>query len=72
MTPFKALYGRDHPLFIKGTTIPSKVDNVNRLQQERDEILNKLKLNLCKAQEKWSTRWEIGYILSYSPIGINS
>ncbi|XP_047161824.1 uncharacterized protein LOC124831784 [Vigna umbellata] len=51
MSLFKALYGRDPPLLLKGTTIPSKVQSVNQLQQERDDILMELKENLCKAQE---------------------
>ncbi|WVZ08755.1 hypothetical protein V8G54_022101 [Vigna mungo] len=52
MSPFKALYGRDPPLLLKGSTIPSKVQSVNQLQQERDEILRELKENLCKAQDQ--------------------
>ncbi|WVZ02752.1 hypothetical protein V8G54_023558 [Vigna mungo] len=52
MSPFKALYGRDPPLLLKGSTIPSKVQSVNQLQQERDEILRELKDDLCKAQEQ--------------------
>jgi len=52
MTPFKALYSRDPPLLLQGTTIPSKIDSVNQLQQERDDILNDLKVNLCKAQDQ--------------------
>lgn len=51
MTPFKALYGYDPPLILKGTTIPSKVGSVNQMQAARDEILKDLKENLCKAQE---------------------
>ncbi|WVZ22534.1 hypothetical protein V8G54_001078 [Vigna mungo] len=47
-----ALYGRDPPLLLKGSTIPSKVQSVNQLQQERDEILRELKDDLCKAQEQ--------------------
>lgn len=39
MTPFKALYGRDPPLILKGTTISSRIENINQLQQERDEII---------------------------------
>jgi len=52
MTPFKALYGRDPPLLLKGTTIPSKIESVNQLQVERDAILKALKSNLCRAQEQ--------------------
>ncbi|WVY97031.1 hypothetical protein V8G54_029182 [Vigna mungo] len=52
MSPFKALYGCDPPLLLKGSTIPSKVQTVNQLQQERDELLRELKDNLCKAQDQ--------------------
>lgn len=52
MTPFKVLYDRDPSLILKGTTIPSKVESINQLQQERDEILKQLKMNLCKAQDQ--------------------
>ena len=52
MSPFKALYGRDPPLLLKGTTIPSKIESVNQLQQERDDLLQELKRNLCRAQEQ--------------------
>lgn len=52
MTPFKVLYDRDPSLILKGTTIPSKLESINQLQQERDEILKQLKMNLCKAQDQ--------------------
>lgn len=52
MTPFKALYGHDPPLLLKGTTIPSRVESVNQLQKQRDEILKELKTNLCKARDQ--------------------
>lgn len=50
LTPFKALYGRDPPHLLRGTTIPSVVEEVNQLTQERDQILHDLKDNLTKAQ----------------------
>lgn len=50
LTPFKALYGRDPPHLLRGTTIPSAVEEVNQLTQERDQILHDLKDNLTKAQ----------------------
>ena len=40
LTPFKALYGRDPPHLLRGTTIPSAVEEVNQLTQERDQILH--------------------------------
>ncbi|WVZ22854.1 hypothetical protein V8G54_001398 [Vigna mungo] len=49
MTSFKALYGCDLPLILKGTTIPSNVEGVNQMQEERDAILKELEDNLCKA-----------------------
>jgi len=52
MTPFKALYGHDPPLLLKGTTIPCKIESVNQFQDERDAILKALKSNLCRAQEQ--------------------
>ncbi|KAL6541589.1 hypothetical protein OROGR_011075 [Orobanche gracilis] len=52
MTPFQALYGRDPPLLIKGCTIPSKLDDVNQLVQQRDDLLAELKQNLLKAQDQ--------------------
>lgn len=42
MTPFKAVYGRDPPLLIKGCAVPSKVEEVNQLVQARDDILKEL------------------------------
>lgn len=51
-TPFKALYGRDPPHLLKGTTIPSLVEEVNVLTDERDQILHDLKQNLVKTQEQ--------------------
>lgn len=36
ISPFQALYGNgiDPPLSLKGTTIPSKVEDMNKLTQE--------------------------------------
>ena len=52
MSPFKALYAQNPLLLLKDTTIPSKIESVNQLQHERDDLLQELKRNLCKAQEK--------------------
>lgn len=52
MTPFRALYGQDPPLLLKGTTVPSWVDEVNKLTQQRDELLEDLRSNLLKAQDQ--------------------
>ena len=52
MTPFKALYGHDPPILLKGTTIPSAVEEVNKLTADRDNMLAELRSNLLKAQER--------------------
>lgn len=51
MTPFQALYGRlppNIPLYMQGA---SKVQAVEELLLERDELLKKLKINLRQAQD---------------------
>lgn len=50
LTPFKALYGRDPPQLLKGTTVPSVVEELNRLTSARDTILHELNTSLVKAQ----------------------
>jgi len=67
-TPFKALYGRDPPHLIKGTTIPLSMDEVNRITEERDTILHDLRSNLLKAQDQMRTqankhRREVSYVV---------
>jgi hypothetical protein len=67
-TPFKALYGRDPPQLVKGTTIPSSVEEVNKLTEERDTILHDLRSNLLKAQDQMRTqankhRRDISYVV---------
>ncbi|OIW03085.1 hypothetical protein TanjilG_07237 [Lupinus angustifolius] len=52
MTPFKALYGFDPPTLINGCSVPSKVEEVNQLVQQRDEVLGELWQNLLKAQDQ--------------------
>nr|KYP46008.1 Retrotransposable element Tf2 [Cajanus cajan] len=52
MTPFQALYGIEPPLLIKARTIPSKVEAVNQLNEQRDQMLQELKQNLLKAQDQ--------------------
>ncbi|RDX87040.1 hypothetical protein CR513_31534, partial [Mucuna pruriens] len=51
-TPFKALYGRDPPLLLKGTTIPPMVVEVNKMTIYTDTILDDFKANLAKAQNQ--------------------
>lgn len=56
MTPFKPLYGRDPPLLIKSCTIPSKLDDVNQLAQQRDDLLAELRQKLLKSQDQMRTQ----------------
>lgn len=50
LTPFKALYGRDPPHLLNAATVPSVVQDVNVLTQDRDQMSRDLKENLAKAQ----------------------
>lgn len=52
MTPFRAVNGQDALLLLKETTIPSKVEEVNRLTQQHDELLEDLRSNSLKAQDQ--------------------
>ena len=49
MSPFKALYGHEPPLLVKGADIPSRLEEVNQLSKEKDELLQELRNNLLKA-----------------------
>lgn len=55
MSPFQALYGREPPVLLQGTTIPSKIAAVNDLQVGRDELLSDLRANLLKSQDMMRT-----------------
>ncbi|WVY98418.1 hypothetical protein V8G54_030569 [Vigna mungo] len=52
MTPFKALYGREPPILIRGDMIHSSVEEVNRLMADRNHMLDKLKEHLVQAQNR--------------------
>ena len=52
MYPFKALYGQEPPLLVKGADIPSRLEEVNQLSKEKDELLQELRNNLLKAQDR--------------------
>ena len=52
MSPFKALYDHDSLMLLKGTTIPSTIEEINKLTTDRDNILVELKDNLLKAQDQ--------------------
>ena len=51
-TPFRALYGRDPPTLIRGEMSPSVVEEVNHMLTERNLILDELKWQLNKAQDR--------------------
>ncbi|KAK4269286.1 hypothetical protein QN277_022466 [Acacia crassicarpa] len=53
MTPFRAVYGRDPPTFLKLTNEPSVIEEVNeQLRSSRNAIIATLKENLLNAQEE--------------------
>ena len=52
MTPFKALYGRDPPPLLKWKDHGTRVQEVDELIEERNQILEELKHQLEKAQER--------------------
>ena len=51
MSPFKALYGHDPPHILKGSIIPSYLEEVNKLTIAQDELLATLRENLLKSQD---------------------
>lgn len=52
MTPFKALYGRDPPPLIRAGHNQTPVGSLDNLLQERDVLLDDLRVNLLRAQQK--------------------
>ncbi|XP_044500293.1 uncharacterized protein LOC123221524 [Mangifera indica] len=52
MTPFKGVYGRDPPPLLRLVDEPSKIDDVDAMIKQRNEILDRLKRNLHAAQER--------------------
>ncbi|RDX67904.1 Tf2-8, partial [Mucuna pruriens] len=54
MSHFQILYGRTPLKLFKGDTFPSKVEDVIQLQMERDNVLQQLKQNLDRAQQRIS------------------
>lgn len=65
MTPFKALYGRDTSPLLKGTTVPSAVEEVNRLTQDRDMLLQ-LKAHDKMCQHANKHRREVTFVVGNS------
>ncbi|PNX76538.1 hypothetical protein L195_g032490, partial [Trifolium pratense] len=55
-TPFEALYGRTPPVLVKGNESLSAIEEVNRLTAERNVVLEELKDQLLKAQDKMRTQ----------------
>lgn len=51
MTPFKVVYARDPPKLWRVGAGQTPVNSVEELLQERDHILDELKINLLKAQQ---------------------
>ena len=47
MMPFKVVYGRDPPPLLRATSF-----DVHRQLEQRDELLQVLKMNLLKAQQR--------------------
>lgn len=51
-TPFRALYGRDPPPIIRYEGQQTPIDAIDKLLEDRDAILDDLKMNLIRAQQK--------------------
>lgn len=56
MSPFKAIYRRDPPPFLRLVEEPSRIEEANALIRQRNEVLNRLKQNLHIAQERMKKR----------------
>lgn len=52
LTPFKVMYGRDPPAILKFETGQGVVSSVEETLRERDAILDDLRVNLLRAQQK--------------------
>lgn len=65
-TPFKALYGRDPPPLIRYEGQYTPVDAIDQQLEERDAIIDDLRMNLLRAQQKMQvqadkTRRDVNY-----------
>jgi hypothetical protein len=56
ITRYKALYGREPNPIVKGPSIPSNIEEVNMLYEERDTLLDQLYSNLTLAQQRMKTQ----------------
>lgn len=52
ITPFKVVYGCNPPPLLKFVEKPSKIEEVNVMMKQRNEILERLKTNMHKAQQR--------------------
>ena len=55
MTPFEALYGYPPPRVLDHVAGTTRVDAVDLMLRDRQQILSLLKMNLCATQERM--RW---------------
>ena len=55
-TPFKALYGRDPPTILRGDSPGSGVEELNQMIQERNLMLDEIRDQLLKAQNRMKTQ----------------
>ena len=51
-TPFKILYGRDPPVLIRGDVHPTSNPEVNQMLEDRNQMIDVLKEQLCLAQNR--------------------
>ena len=51
-TPFHALYDGEPPSLLRGNSIPTSIQEVNKLVQERDLMLEEIREQLLKAQNR--------------------
>lgn len=52
MTPFHIVYGREPPSLISYSSIENDPPNIALMLQQRDQVLQKLKQNLLRPQER--------------------
>ena len=52
MTPFEALYGYPPPRVLDHVAGTTRVDAVDLMLRDRQQILSLLKMNLCASQER--------------------
>ena len=55
-TPSKAFYGREAPSLLKRDSVPSSIEEVNKLIHETNLMLDEIKEQLVKAQNRMKTQ----------------